>query len=175
MILKVKAAHQDSVPFVPVCVGYRSWSTVGINGFILGLNLSKELATALSKAGQYTGKLSLNKTDTRFEKLQSPSALGNGDRVGVIRFCLGGGISTLTTLGGFGCEDTVSARIVTAPDVLLETNAERNSDLYCATEGAGQVFRYGTWIKAANKPSVSTRNTRGKALAGIVHPVERAE
>lgn len=74
---QVKAAHESSIPFVPASGGHSPWSTIDSSGFVLDLGLlksisidtgsqsvivtgavlMKELSTALSEAGQCTGKI----------------------------------------------------------------------------------------------------------------------
>lgn len=73
---QVKAAYEDSIPFVPASGGHSPWSTIGSSGFVLDLGLFKsitiqpdtnsvrvagavlvkELVHALSEAGRCTSK-----------------------------------------------------------------------------------------------------------------------
>ena len=67
-------------------------------------------------------------------------ALGNGNTVGVIPFCLGGGISVATGLIGFGCDNIVSAKIVLADGKVVRADEKSDADIFWAIKGAGQHF-----------------------------------
>ncbi|KAE8397456.1 FAD binding domain-containing protein [Aspergillus pseudonomiae] len=97
----------SSIPFVTTCGGHSAWSTIGVEGIIIGLStktatlvggvLSKQVGMRLAKAGLFT-------------------ALGNGNMVGAIPYFLGGGVSITSSITGFGSDQIVSARLITAKD-----------------------------------------------------------
>lgn len=67
-------------------------------------------------------------------------AVSNGNTVGVIPYFLNGGISSYTPLIGFGCENIVSARLITADSDVVEATELHNPELLWAIRGAGQFF-----------------------------------
>ena len=68
------------------------------------------------------------------------TALGNGNTVGAIPYFLGGGASITSGLTGFGSDQIISARVVTAKGDLLTVAENQHSDLLWAIRGAGQFF-----------------------------------
>ncbi|KAI9698854.1 MAG: hypothetical protein M1820_007361 [Bogoriella megaspora] len=136
----VKAASAAHIPLVPATGGHSPWSTVE-NGIIIDLGkhqgvevdaaqhvatakggiLMKEFQLALSKEGQFT-------------------TVANGNTVGVVPYCIGGGVSSYTPLIGWACENILSARIITASGDIVEASDSQNSDLLWALRGAGQFF-----------------------------------
>lgn len=67
-------------------------------------------------------------------------AVSNGNTVGVIPYFLNGGISSYTPLIGLGCENIVSARLITADGEVVEATELDNPELLWAIRGAGQFF-----------------------------------
>jgi hypothetical protein len=67
-------------------------------------------------------------------------ALGNGNTVGVIPYCIGGGTSILTAVTGFACDQILAAKIITADGRIVSASAELEPDLLWAIKGAGQFF-----------------------------------
>ncbi|KAL1988299.1 hypothetical protein VTN96DRAFT_274 [Rasamsonia emersonii] len=140
-VTTVKEAVNASIPFVCASGGHSTWSTIDQHGFVLDLSLyrevvpdpannvvtvkggvlMKELQLALNKAGQFT-------------------TVGNGNTVGVIPYFINGGISIYTPLIGFGSENIVSAKVITATGDLVNASETENSDLLWAVRGAGQFF-----------------------------------
>ncbi|KAB8293153.1 hypothetical protein EYC80_007501 [Monilinia laxa] len=96
--------------------------------------LMKELSTALSGAGRCTVVL----------------ATGTGNTVGVIPFCLGGGISTFSGAVGFECDQILAAKIITADGTLVHTSAEAEPELLWAIKGADQVGNFLDPLDRAN-------------------------
>ena len=78
----------------------------------------KELQTALSKEGQFT-------------------SVSNGSTVGCIPFFINGGLNTYYPLIGFGCENIVCARVITAHGELVEVSERYHPDLLWVIRGAG--------------------------------------
>ena len=67
-------------------------------------------------------------------------AVGNGNTVGVIPYFLNGGISVYSPLIGYGCENVLSAKLVTANGDVVEATEAYHPDLLWAVRGAGQFF-----------------------------------
>ena len=147
-----------SIPFVAASGGHSPWSTINENGFILDLGLykdvvvepsknsatvkggvlTKELQVALNKKGQFTGIPS--QCAKKAFLSNRALAVGNGNTVGVIPFLINGGISAYTTLIGFGCENILSARLITASGEVVDVTENDNQELLWAIRGAGQFF-----------------------------------
>ena len=67
-------------------------------------------------------------------------AVGNGNTVGVIPYFLNGGISVYSPLIGYGCENVLSAKLVTANGDVIEVTERYHPELLWAIRGAGQFF-----------------------------------
>ena len=67
-------------------------------------------------------------------------AVGNGNTVGVIPYFLNGGVSVYSPLIGYGCENILSAKLVTANGDVVEATEECYPELLWAVRGAGQFF-----------------------------------
>lgn len=103
-------------------------------------------------------------------------ATGNGNTVGVIPFCLGGGISTLTGVVGFGCDQILSADVVLADGTLVHASPEHESDLLWAIKGAGQFFGVVVEVRLRTYPLSIFGSPDGTHWVGnLVYPLERAE
>ncbi|KNG83527.1 hypothetical protein ANOM_007748 [Aspergillus nomiae NRRL 13137] len=123
-------ALQSPIPFVTTCGGHSAWSTIGVEGIIIDLSgyvdvsvdtdtktanfvsraLSKQVGMRLAEAGLFT--------------------------VGAISYFLGGGVSITSSITGFGSDQIVSARLITAKDggKLIEVANEEHPDLLLALQ-----------------------------------------
>lgn len=68
------------------------------------------------------------------------TALGNGNTVGAIGYFLGGGVSIVSSVLGYGSDQIVSARMVSAEGDLIDVTQVKHPDLLWAIRGAGQFF-----------------------------------
>jgi FAD/FMN-containing dehydrogenase len=66
--------------------------------------------------------------------------LGSCPMVGVMGFVLGGGAGSLTTKYGFGCDNMVCARLITADRAVVKASEDENRDLFWAVRGGGGNF-----------------------------------
>jgi hypothetical protein len=67
-------------------------------------------------------------------------ALGNGNSVGVIPYCLGGGTSILTAKVGYACSQITSAKVALADGTIIIANSDTEPALFWAMKGAGTFF-----------------------------------
>ncbi|KAL7927964.1 hypothetical protein ACQKWADRAFT_278347 [Trichoderma austrokoningii] len=176
VIQVVKAAAITSTPFAVVTGGHSPWSSIGEEGFIIDMSsfggvevdsseriakvrggvLHKEFQMALSRQGQCT-------------------TIGDANSIGVIPYFIGGGISLYSAQFGFGSDNILSARIVTADGSLVETSDAANQDLFWAIRGAGQFFGVVTELTIRTYP-LSTLGSidGGHHFSQFVFPMSRA-
>ncbi|KAK3173700.1 hypothetical protein OEA41_007032 [Lepraria neglecta] len=103
-------------------------------------------------------------------------SLGNGNTVGVIPYCLGGGISIATGLIGFGCDNILSAKVVLPNGQLVFASEEEWPDLFWALKGAGQHFGLVLEITLRTYPLSIYGTPEGRHWVGnFMYPLERAE
>lgn len=90
-------------------------------------------------------------------------------------FCLGGGQSYFENHCGFGADNIVSARMVTAKGDLVDVSAISNPDLFWAIRGAGQLFGVVTSLTMQAYP-VSVLGITNNSIwrSTVVYTKERA-
>ena len=93
-------------------------------------------------------------------------ALGNGNTVGAIGYFLGGGTSIVTSVLGYGSDQIVSARMITAKGDLVEVTQEKHPDLLWAIRGAGQFFGLITELTVVGHPLSALGNGGGSIWTG---------
>jgi hypothetical protein len=99
-----------------------------------------------------------------------------GNTVGVIPFCLGGGISTSSCVIGFGCDQILSADIVLADGTLVHASADEEPDLLWALKGAGQFFGVVVELRLKTYPLSVFGTPQGTRWVGnLAYPLDRAE
>lgn len=103
------------------------------------------------------------------------TALGNGNTVGAIGYFLGGGVSITTSATGYGAQQIVAARLITAEGELVEVSKTSNRDLLWALRGAGHFFGVVTQLTITTLPLSVLGTDRGVIWAGMfVFPLDRA-
>lgn len=101
-------------------------------------------------------------------------ALGNGNTVGAIPYFLGGGVGLINSLTGFGSDQILSARMISAKGELIEVKDSAHPDLLYAIRGAGQFFGLVTQLTIKTHPLSILGNDRGVIWAGLfVFPLTR--
>jgi FAD/FMN-containing dehydrogenase len=73
--------------------------------------------------------------------------LGQCPGVGASGVTLGGGLGWLSGLHGASCDNLLSARVLTTGGGILDTDAERDPDLFWALRGAGANFGIATSLE----------------------------
>ncbi|KAK6845397.1 hypothetical protein PG995_015507 [Apiospora arundinis] len=163
----VQGALEAGIPFVPASGGHSLWSTIGQEGIIIdlsrytGVEYNAETNEATAKGGTL-----MKEMQTTLHPHKRFAAVGNGNTVGVIPFCLGGGISIYTPLIGYGCENIIAAKLVTAKGEILKVSATENSELLWAIRGAGQFFGLVTEITIKTYPYSMLGNDNGQRMCG---------
>lgn len=94
----------------------------------------------------------------------------------MIPFFLGGGISLYSGQFGFGSDNILSARIITADGSLVEANDAVNQDLFWAIRGAGQFFGIVTELTIRTYPLSTLGNMMGgHHFSQLVFPMSQAK
>ena len=103
-------------------------------------------------------------------------ALGNGNPVGVTGYVLGGGSSITNSITGYGSDQILSARLVTASGSLIEVTPDNHPDLLYGLRGAGHFFSLVTSLTLQAYPFslLGTSNAGTIWLGAIVFPLHRA-
>ncbi|KAI0834012.1 FAD-binding domain-containing protein [Hypoxylon sp. FL0890] len=158
----VKLAIQTSVPFVAKAGGHSSWSTIGSSGFILDLSQIKsvEVDCDVVKAVGDKGFCAVT---------------GTVNSVGFIPSRIGGGITLLSSLVGFGSDSIVPARMVTAKGDLITVSEGENAELLYAIKGAGQFFGVITSLTVEMHPLSVLGISNGTVWSGrLIFDVSKA-
>lgn len=103
-------------------------------------------------------------------------ALGNGNVVGVTGFVLVGGSAITNSITGFGSDQIISARLVTAKGELVEVTQDLQPDLFWALRGAGHFFGLVTQLVIKAYPLSLLGSQNGTIWAGaFVFPLDSAK
>ncbi|KAK8006694.1 FAD binding domain-containing protein [Apiospora marii] len=167
IVVSVQIAVQAGIPFVPVSGSHSSWSTIGREGIIIDLSHYKgvSLDTSTHEATVKGGTL-MKELQTALHPHKRFTAVGNGNTVGVIPYYLGGGISIYTPLIGYGSENIIAAKLVTAKGELVTVSATENPELLWALRGAGQFFGLVTELTIKTYPYSLLGNDDGQRMCG---------
>ncbi|EED19165.1 conserved hypothetical protein [Talaromyces stipitatus ATCC 10500] len=133
---------EESIPFVARRGGGHSeWSTIGKEGVIIDLGRCKGVEVdGANRTAVLKGSILSKKVDVALADTGLFIALGNGNIVGAIPYFLNGGASITTSITGFGTDQILAARLITASGELIEVNQTHNADLLWALRGSGRFF-----------------------------------
>lgn len=96
--------------------------------------------------------------------------------MGAIPYMLGGGVAITTSTTGFGSDQILAARIISANGELLAVDENNHPDLLYAIRGAGQFFGLITELTIETLPLSLLGNDAGVIWVGsFVFPIDRAE
>ena len=96
--------------------------------------------------------------------------------VGVTGYVLGGGSAITNSITGFGSDQILSARLVTAKGELLQVDQETQPDLLWALRGAGHFFGLVTQLVIKAYPVSLLGSKDGTIWAGsFVFPLDQAK
>ena len=96
--------------------------------------------------------------------------------MGAIPYFLGGGASITNSITGYGSDQIISARMVTAKGEFLKVDEQSHPNLLWAIRGAGQFFGLITELVVKAHPITELGNDRGVIWAGsFVFPLARAK
>lgn len=104
-------------------------------------------------------------------------ALPSSNPVGAVPFFLNGGNSPLVAKLGYGSDNILSARMITATGEVINVSDTENQDLLYAIRGAGQYFGLVTSLTVRTYPVQDIfGNGEGTFWSGrFVYPIERAD
>ncbi|MCJ1385633.1 hypothetical protein MMC17_008756 [Xylographa soralifera] len=173
----VQWAVGSTVPFVTKSGGHSEWSTIGSNGIVIDLSRYSSIQVdAEAQTATLSGSVLSKEVAVRLAEAGFFTALGNGNAVGAIPYFLGGGASITTSTTGFGSDQIVSARMVTAKGDLIEVTQQSHPELLWAIRGAGQFFGLITQLVVRAHPLTALGNDKGVIWAGsFVFPLHRAK
>lgn len=153
------------------------WSTIGSDGVIIDLSRFTGVEVdAAAKTATLTGGVLSKQVSVALAEAGFFTALGNGNTVGAIPYFLNGGASTTTAVTGYGADNIVSARLITAKGDLINVTQETYPDLLYALRGAGQFFGVVTKLTMRAHPLSALGNDGGLIWAGsFIFPLTRAK
>ncbi|KAI2889713.1 CAZyme family AA7 [Aspergillus niger] len=172
----VQWALKLSIPFVPKSGGHSPWSTIGTEGIIIDLSLYSDVRVdAGARTATVIGSVLAKEVSVRLAEADLFTALGNGNSVGAIPYLLGGGGSITNSITGFGSDQILAARVITAKGELIEVTEETHPDLLWAVKGAGQFFGLVTQLTVRAHPLSLLRKQQGLIwVGGFIFPLDRA-
>ena len=101
--------------------------------------------------------------------------MGNGTIVGVTGYVLGGGSALTNSLTGFGSDQIISARLITASASLVDISQSQHPELLWAIRGAGHFFGVVTELVIKAYPVSLLGTEDGTIWSGaFVFPLDRA-
>ena len=179
-------AHRSTIGGHGIIIDLSKYSGIEVDtktqtATLIGSILSKDVAVSLAEAGMCTGtktaKSSIACVHAGSSQSLIPSlALGNGNAIGAIPYFLGGGIPITVSDTGFGSDQILSARMITAKGDLIDVTKDTCPDLLYALRGAGQFFGLVTQLVIKMHSLSVLGNDRGVIWAGsFVFPLDRAE
>ncbi|KAI5859276.1 FAD-binding domain-containing protein [Durotheca rogersii] len=167
VIHAVREAVRASVPFVPASGGHSPWSTIGKDGIIIDLSRYKGVAyDAAENVATVRGGTLMTDLQAALHPHRQFAAVGNGNTVGVIPYYIGGGISIYTPFVGYGSENIVSAKLVTAQGELVAVSESQNPELLWGLRGAGQFLGLVTELTIRTYPYSLLGNDEGQRMCG---------
>jgi FAD/FMN-containing dehydrogenase len=93
---------------------------------------------------------------------------GDTPSVGVVGYTFGGGVGWLARRYGYGADNLISARLVTADGELIQVSADQHADLFWAIRGGGGNFGIATELEFGLAPVA-------RVIAGTAYlEIERA-
>src|SRR5215471_7436841 len=92
------------------------------------------------RVARASGGALLRDLDEALEPSGLATTAGGCPNVGLAGFTLGGGLGVLMPMYGAGCDNSISARVVTADGRQVEASHESNPDLFWAIRGGGGNF-----------------------------------
>lgn len=121
--------------------GGNGWATtfdLGQNGVLINLaRLNQVVFNADKTRATIGGGSSINNTISKAYAAGALIGTGNCNCVGTLGAILGGGFGNLMGLHGFGVDNIVSLRVVTADGLLRDVTAASDPDLFWGLRGAG--------------------------------------
>ncbi|KAL9129095.1 MAG: hypothetical protein Q9217_002367 [Psora testacea] len=152
-------------------------STIGSDRFVLDLTKFKSLQVN-SAEHQVTvaGGVLMKQLSTALAEAGECAAVGNANTIGVIPYCLGGGIGVATGSMGLACDNLLSAKVILADGRLVHANNAHEPDLFWALKGAGVYFGAVIEITLRTYPLSIFGTKEGRHWIGnFMYPLERAQ
>ncbi|PWY76055.1 FAD-binding domain-containing protein [Aspergillus sclerotioniger CBS 115572] len=171
----VRWALKSSIPFVPKSGGHSPWSTIGVEGIVIDLTFYTGVHVNADGTATVVGGILAKQVSVCLAEAGLFTALGNGNSVGAIPYLLGGGGSITNSITGFGSDQILAARLITATGELVEVTKETQPDLLWGVKGAGQFFGLVTQLTVRTHPLTALRKQQGLIWVGaFIFPLDRA-
>ncbi|KAF2653492.1 FAD binding domain-containing protein [Lophiostoma macrostomum CBS 122681] len=138
----VKYCAEKNIPFLAQG-GANGWAEFNLtsNGVLINLAaLNQTTFNGNKTQATIGGGATVNSTIQAADKAGAFVLTGNCNCVGTLGATLGGGYGNLMGTYGFGVDQLISARVVTADGSLVTASESENSDLFWAIRGAGPNF-----------------------------------
>jgi len=150
----VDYARQHGLRVAPQGTGHNAGPIASLDDTVLVSTVRMrgvELDAVARRARVAAGTLWLEVTAPASEHGLAPLA-GSSPDVGVVGYCLGGGVSWLSRRHGLAANSVLAIEIVTADGRLRRVDAENDPDLFWALRGGGGSFGVVTAMEIALYP-----------------------
>lgn len=163
-------ARERGLRIAPQGTGHNAAPMGDLSGTILlstarmcGVTVDPDRRTARAEAGVVWGQLTAAAADHELAALA-----GSAADVGVVGYCLGGGLSWLARSHGLACNSVLGFDVVTADGQIRSVDADNEPELFWALRGGGGSFAVVTAIELQLLPIAEVY------AAAMFWPVERA-
>ena len=138
------------------------------NGLVLDLSAMKRVEIdASNRVAQAEAGASVRDFDQASQRFGLATTMGGCPTVGIAGFTIGGGEGFLMSKYGAGCDNLLSAQVVTVDGRQIEASQNSNPDLFWAIRGGGGNFGVVTSLKYRLYPVT-------EVLAGtLTYPIGR--
>ncbi|KAF6228248.1 hypothetical protein HO133_007978 [Letharia lupina] len=152
------------------------WSTIGTDGFVLDFTIFKSIqVNSTEHQVAVAGGVLMKELSTVLADAGECAAVGNANTIGVIPYCLGGGLGVATGLMGLACDNMLSAKVILADGRLVYVDNVHEPDLFWAIKGAGFYFGAVIEITLRTYPLTIFGTHDGRHWIGnFMYPLERA-
>jgi FAD/FMN-containing dehydrogenase len=154
VVATVEHARRNGLRVAPQGTGHNAGPLGSLEDTIL-LSTSRmkgvEIDAVARRARVSAGTLWLEVTEPASEQGLAPLA-GSSPDVGVVGYCLGGGVSWLARKHGLAANSVLAIEVVTADGRLRRVDADNDPDLFWALRGGGGSFGVVTAMEIALYP-----------------------
>ncbi|KAI8623538.1 hypothetical protein F5Y19DRAFT_481571 [Xylariaceae sp. FL1651] len=171
----VQWARRNSVPFVTKSGGHSAWSTIGEDGIVIDLSKYSGIEVdATSNKATLRGSVLAKEVAVTLPAEGFFTTLGTDNSIRAIPYFLSGGISITNSITGYGSDQILSARMISAAGDIVEVTEDGQPELLYAIRGAGQFFGLVFELTIKATPLAELGNDKGVIWSGIfAFPLDR--